>query len=936
MSLLALMIVVPTLNRVYAQSQTSATLKGKIYDKTTGETVIGAVVNFESIRKGGSTDINGDYMVDKLPAGKYSVKISCMSYKTIILTDLEIKPGQTTVMDFVMEDNSEQLNEVIVTSVRKMNTELAMIQTTKTANVVMSGISGRQISKSPDRNAAEVVKRVPGVSIVNDRYIVVRGLASRYNSVWLNNSSVPSTEADNKSFSFDMLPSSQLENIMIVKSPSSDLPADFAGGFVKIHTKGMPDENSFLISYSAGANSETHFGQHFYNTPSKTDVFGFDNERNLRSILNSRLDNYDAQKVTEATKNGFRNDWSVKSQKPIPDQHLNLMFTRYKNLKNNRQIGYTGALNYSYSSLTYSDVKNSRFGVYNNIEDKPEYLYDYTDNQYSLDAKIGAMFNLTYLYGKSKIEFRNLLNQHGKNRYTTRDGFQNISARYNQSKNEYLYTSRTTYTGLIAGEHNFKNQKLDWIASYSYAGMNQPDRRIINREENTFYGDPNFGKMGIDQNEITRDYANLDENLFSATINYTKNFDFRKQRAEFKAGLYSEYKYRTYRSRYFTYRFNQSNLPADFQYQPVVDEILSGKYFSSDKLYIYEDTDNRNSYKASDIISSGYASVLLPFGKLKINAGLRLEAKNLVLTSYTSIYTEKTKEKDYTQINLFPSFNATYELSKKHLIRLAYGMTTNRQEFRELSSSVYYDFNLFSDVKGNPELKPALIQNIDVRYEFYPSADEYLTFALFYKNFRDPIEWTYLDAGGSYTYTFENAKAANNYGVELDMKKNLSFIGLKNFSLGMNVALISSKVMFDKSSSLEKDRPMQGQSPYLVNTSLFYDLPKYGFSTGLLYNRIGERIVGIGRVDTSSGATINNDVPNTYETPRDVLDFVISKKIGKSFEIKANIKDMLNQKVQFVQYPKFYDANNQIQERKQVSKEFKPGSYFMLSLQYSF
>lgn len=150
MSLLALMIVVPTLNRVYAQSQTSATLKGKIYDKTTGETVIGAVVNFESIRKGGSTDINGDYMVDKLPAGKYSVKISCMSYKTIILNDLEIKPGQTTVMDFVMEDNSEQLNEVVVTSVRKMNTELAMIQTTKTANVVMSGISGRQISKSPD------------------------------------------------------------------------------------------------------------------------------------------------------------------------------------------------------------------------------------------------------------------------------------------------------------------------------------------------------------------------------------------------------------------------------------------------------------------------------------------------------------------------------------------------------------------------------------------------------------------------------------------------------------------------------------------------------------------------------------------------------------------------------------------------------------------
>jgi outer membrane receptor protein involved in Fe transport len=266
---------------------------------------------------------------------------------------------------------------------------------------------------------------------------------------------------------------------------------------------------------------------------------------------------------------------------------------------------------------------------------------------------------------------------------------------------------------------------------------------------------------------------------------------------------------------------------------------------------------------------------------------------------------------------------------------MAYGSSTNRQEFREVSSSVYYDFNLFSDVKGNPELKNATIHNVDIRYEYYPSNDEYITLALFYKYFINPIEWTYLDAGGSYTYTFENAKGAQNKGIEIDIKKNLGFLGIKELTLGLNAALISSKVDFDQSSSLERDRPMQGQSPYLVNASLFYDNQKLGLSAGLLYNRIGKRIVGIGRVDTGSGASVNNDVPDTYELPRDVVDFVLSKKIGKKIEVKASFKDILNQEILFEQYPKYIDNNGVLQQRSQLSKRFKPGANIFFGVQIS-
>ncbi len=919
------------------QAQTTNVLKGIVIDKISGEPVIGATIYMEDLKSGTSTDIEGKYELRGISSGKHRIQVACLTYKKILIPDFDVREG-INQFDIVLEESANLLDEVVVTSTKRMGSELAMVQATRTANVVMSGISGRQITLTQDRSAAEVVKRIPGVSILNDRYIIVRGLASRYNNVWLNNSAVPSTEADTRAFSFDMLPSSQLENIMIVKSPSADIPADFSGGFIMISTKSMPDKNEVLLSYGVNANSETHFNDHFFNTASPTDFLGFDNgDRALRSVVPSRIDNENTSMVNDVTKRGFRNDWSVKQNRPLFDQRVNFMINRRYTLNNNAQLGMVGAANYSYGSQTYKDMQNARFGVYNIVADKPEYMYKYVDNQYSIDAKGGGMLNLTYLKGTTKIEFRNTLNQIGKNRYTTRTGWQNISAMYNQEKQEYMYSDRTTYTGQFAGSHKMSDLDLNWNIGYSFADLNQPDRRIINREENRIYGDRYYGMMAIDQNEITRDFVKLEEHIISPAINITFPIKLPNgTRSVFKTGIYGEYKSRDYNNRQFFYRFNQYNLPENFVYGSVVEEILKAENLGSDKLYIYEDTDNRNSYKGQNILRAGYLSYKLPFGRFNFLLGLRLEANTMKLTSYDRIYGKTTKDRNYNQVDLFPSMNASYNLNKKNIIRVAYGSSTNRQEFREVSPSVYYDFNLFSDVKGNPGLKNAIIHNLDLRYEYYPSDNEYITLALFYKYFINPIEWTYLDAGGSYTYTFENAQAATNYGAEIDLRKSLDFIGLKNFTFGMNAAIIKSEVNFDNTRSLEKDRPMQGQSPYLVNVSLFYDNKGYGVSAGILYNRIGKRISGIGRVDTGSGASINNDVPDTYELPRDILDFVITKKIGEKLELKASFKDILNQDIRFEQYPKYIDGDGVLQQRSQLSKSFNPGANIFLGVQMNF
>lgn len=919
---------------IFAQKKGESYLEGVIYDKSSGEPVIGATVFILKLNKVASTDIDGSYSLTGLNPGQYKVEISCIGYQSIAIEDVVIGIGRN-YLEIVIEESANFLEEVVVTSVRRMNSELAMIQTTRMADVVMSGMSGREITKSQDRNAAEVVKRIPGVSIINDRYIIVRGLPSRYNNVWLNNSAVPSTEADSRSFSFDILPSSQLESVMIVKSQSPDIPSDFSGGFVKITTGSMPDKSDFSITYGTGVNSVAHFNKHLVTKSSKTDFLGFDNGmRSLASFVPKRLDNYNSSLVSDVTKGGFNNDWSVKEKSPLPDQRVSMFLNRAYKTSSSAHFGVSAALNYSLTSNLNKDMLNARFGVYNTILDEPEYIYKYTDNQYSQDVRVGAMLNFTYMNKKNKLEFRNLLNLLGKNRYTTREGWQNVSQKYIQEKQEYIYTNRTTYTSQIAGKHNIGKDILDWNLSYSYASMDQPDRRIINREQNMIYSDENYGKMGIDQNEITRDFIELREHIVSPALNYSKEFYFNSGTTiDFKTGILADLKTREYNNRFFQYRYNRFNMPSDFEYSDVITQILIPQNYGANKLYIYEDTDNRNSYKGDHYNGAGYFSLKYSKGAFNIVAGARLEAGVISLTSFNRIY-EFTKEtKDYDYFDIYPSINATYNLNKKNLVRVAYGKSVNRQEFRELSSSVYYDFNLFSDVKGNPDLKQATINNVDIRFEHYPSKGEYVTLALFYKNFKNPIEWTYLDAGGSYTYTFENAKEANNWGVEADIKKDLAFIGLRNFSLGLNAAYVYSKVNFCKGTSLERDRAMQGQSPYIINSSLFYDNNKLGISAGLMYNRIGKRIVGIGRADTSSGGSINNDVPDTYELPRDLIDLSFSKRIGERFELKASLKDILNQNITFTQYPKYVDSNGSVNERSQIAKQFSPGAYFSLSLQ---
>jgi hypothetical protein len=912
-------------------------IRGTVADKVTGEAMTGANIVVEQLSAGTTAGVDGSYSL-KVPPGIYTLKISFVAYTTLSVTGVAVEAGKTAEVNAVMEEAVEGMEEVTVTAVRRMTSEASMISAMRAASVVMNGVSAQQIGKAQDRTAAEVVRRLPGVSIIDDRFVIARGLAQRYNNAWVNNSAVPGSEADSRSFSFDMIPGAQIESMTMVKSPAPELPSDFSGGFIRIATKSIPAENSTEVSYGTGFNSETHFRDFLYNRGSATDFIGFDGGLRSGNIgsIHSRIDNSDAAQVTAVTRAGFNNDWDVRRRTPLPDQRFSATFNRRFLTENHREWGLAAHLNYSFANRTYANMKNIRYGIYNSLIDEPTPLYNYTDRQYNTDVRAGGMFNLSFAANnRNRFEFRNIIQQFGKNRYTFRDGWQNISSLYFQEKTEYLYSGRTIYSGQFAGTHTLSEAAgLDWTLGYAYANKQQPDRRIINRKQNDFgESDPHFGQMMTDQNDIERDFVRLHEHITSMTANFAYepdvNGDFRPS---LKAGFYGEYRNRRYHARNFFYIYRREALPEDFPYRDVTAEILTAENYGFDKCYIYEESDYRNNYLAGNRLAAAYTGVVLPLKKLNVSAGVRLESSKTEITAYTVIHDDsRTRIYGYPQTDLFPSVNISFDVSKEHLLRVAYGRSINRQEFRELSHSVYYDFELFSDVKGNPDLRAAYIHNFDFRYECYPSQEEMISVALFYKNFTHPIERTYLDAGGTYTYTFENARSANNYGIEADVKKQLDFIGMPCFSLNLNASLISSKVKFD-GESLEHDRPMQGQSPWLVNAGLFYTARGNRRAAGLLYNIIGRRIAGVGRIDTSSGASINNDVPDMYEMPRHAIDLVFRQNLGKRCELSVAVKDALARKVVFKQFPRFYDADGNLCEREQTAREFQPGRNITLSV----
>jgi outer membrane receptor protein involved in Fe transport len=918
---------------VWADTGPDREIRGFVRDSSTSEPLAGATVLIRGTANGTAADADGYYSLKGLSDGKYTLEFRFLSYRTV---EMECSTEEeVTRLDVSMEADGIRLTEVSVRARRRNDTETGLLTAVKTLPQITSGISSAQISRSPDRTASEVVRRIPGVTVIDERFIIVRGLAQRYNNAWINGLAAPSTETDSRAFPLDLVPGSQIDHLLIYKSPSPEIPGDFAGGFVKIASKGVPDENRIEAGYTTGFNTQTH-GRDFRKNPgSRTDFLGFDTgKRTLPDDFPAHLQAGDPGEAAQAREHGLDGDWRIRTVMPIPDQRLSLMIARRKEREDGQMIGHITALTYSNTLKGVEGMKNARYGIYSAVADMPVVLDSYDDNQYSNDVRLGILHNWSFVPNSSRrIEFKNMLNILGSNRLTERTGIKDMSSMYYREQTEMRYSSRLTYSGQLSGTYDLSPGKTwSWDIGYAHAGKAEPDRRIVTNQA----GVGSFADIPVPtgNENITRNFQHLRDHTLSAALNGKRVFPGIRFEPTLKAGVYWEYQHRDYRVRDFIYRYDRLSYE-ERQYGLLLpfDEILNGRYPGADKVYLDEITRKTNNYTASVLHGAGYAALEIPAGRWTVYAGARLE------NHYTKITRDRSDDPDLIlmhtgtvhELNVLPSVNLMYKLSDQYQLRAAYGRSLNRPELRERSPAVYFDFDLFSEIGGNGDLQTAVIDNLDLRCEFYPAFGETVSLGMFYKHFKNPIEWTFIDMGGSLRYNYENAEAADSWGVELDVRKKLDVIGMNGFSLVMNAAWIESRVRFRPGEIVsEPDRPMQGQSPYVINVALYYRAEKYGLDASLLYNRIGRRIVGLGK-SNSVDPDINTLIPNSYEMPRNALDLAVGKRIGRNIELRCSVRDLLPEDIVYKQFPKFR-KDGAVHSREQITRRYSPGQSVSVGL----
>jgi outer membrane receptor for ferrienterochelin and colicin len=889
----------------------TGSIKGKITDSKTGEEIIGANVSIQGTTIGDATDLEGNYNITNLKPGTYSLVVTFVTYKTHTIPDVVVEGGKVTTVNIIMQEDATELEEIVVQGTREINNDLALINAIKESKLVVSGISAEQIVRIPDRDAAQIMQRVPGISIVDNRFVMIRGVSERYNQVMINRAIGPSTEIDKRSFSFDLIPAGSLDQILIYKSGTPEQPGDFAGGVIQIVTKQAPAENYFKIGTAVGYRFNTT-GKDFYSSQgSPTDKFGFDNGfralpdlfPTTEQLINSNRTSVLREQAGRSLTNNFDN---TARTAPI-DFGLNM------ELSQNFRIGKTRVS--TLTNLLYSNTyltKEVDFNRYLFDGESTDVRFSYQDRYYENDVRISGISNWAFVFNdRHKIEFKNLANLLGENQTILREGqdlFLNDDRFYKNYA--YHYLSRFIYSGQLQGTHKFADNSvtLDWVGSYNYINRDEPDFRRFRTFRLVSSGEETY-QMQLPPSanlfETGRFYSDLTDIGISNGVNLEKKFgDVSSKRAPaLRAGYYVESKTRDFSSRYVSYLypgFFDPTIGEQLIRLPLSTIFAPENIRSQNGFVIEEGTRPSDRYTGENLLLAGYIGGNLPLGKFDVAGGFRLESNRQQINTATN---NGPVVVDNPVVSPMPFLNTAYNLTDRSLVRVAYSRTVNRPEFRELAPFLYYDFELELGVFGNPNLKTADIDNIDLRWEMYPNPGEIISLGSFYKAFRNPIESILQLTAESPQSTYGNADRAFAYGAEFEFRKSLASLGvskfLRNMAVNLNASYIVSEVdLGNQAGFQQRKRELQGQSPYLFNTGLYYTDSDNDFSMSVAYNVFGQRIFQVGDIN----------FPSVYELPRNQLDVQVAKQFGR-MEAKLNIQNLLNAEYRFYQDT---DVNNKI------------------------
>jgi outer membrane receptor protein involved in Fe transport len=873
-------------------AQQSSEIRGKIVDSLTVEPLVGATVVLTGTTLGGAADIEGQFAVRKVPAGTYDLRVSMIGYGGKVVSGVVVKPGETVTLNISLASSAVSVDEVVVTAEAIKSGEGAVMMERKKANAIGDGVSGEQIKKSADANTADVVKRIPSVTIVDNKYLQVRGSSERYNAAMLNNTSMSSTEPEKKSFAFDLFPSNLIENTVLTKSFTPDLPGNFSGGLLKISTVDFPDR--FTLNATAGvANNTLTTNKDFLTYNGGDPTYGSDaGIRSLPADFPAALHTETgAEKLTAAKT--LANIWSTQTDRAARNANYSIgIGDQFEFL--DQTIGvvasWVNRTSYENSAIVRNDYESTG---------DPRFLFNGAMSKYSVMS--GGVANLGLkLFQRHKLSWKNTLTRGADDETIYMEG-PDYDGGFYQKQTGLRYVSREVYSTQIIGQHSlpwFSGIEAEWRLSHSLSLRNEPDyRRLYYARDVNSPDDPFFAVLGpqVNMKNGGRFWSDLNDEVNSAAADISTPVLGVKTKF---GGLYEQQE-REFSSRLIGMITNAAgNGFTDFSllYLPS-DSIFAPENFRRNGFSIDEYVNGTNRYFAGQWVRAAYAMVDHPIESLNLRVILGARFENSSQSIRTRDLTN-TQSIDVTKTynDVLPSANLVYSPWETANFRAAYSQTINRPELRELAPFSYYDFATQYSLTGNPNLTRGIIRNYDLRAEFFPGVGEVLSVSVFYKAISDAIEQVVQPSAalGS-ERTFLNAEKAKNYGAEFEARKSLSFVGdyLNNVVLSFNYAWIRSEVAFGQTSGAveTQNRPLQGQSPYVINAGFNFTEPSLGTSLTVLYNRFGDRI---SEVSTSLE-------PNIVEQARNTLDVVIGQTFAGRFDVKFAARNVLREPELFKQ-----------------------------------
>lgn len=890
---------------VRSRSKDPGRIVGDVVEASDGSPIQGVQVSIEGTDVGSLTNLDGRYLLHRVPAGTHDVTAEVIGYGTKTVTGVQVEPGATTRLDITLEASAVQIEELVVSATRERGSTAFLRDQRRTAASMVDAVGTVEMGRRPDSDAAEVARRMTGVTVSDGKYVYIRGLGERYSQTSLNGSSLPSPEPEKEVVPLDLFPSGFLESLQTQKSYTPDKPGDFSGGSVEITTKDFPQEVTVQLGLGTSVNTESQFESGYLNYGGgDLDFLGFDDgSRDLPDEVNRLIGGLrgaplptDASAVVTA---GQAFTKSLGTFTPgVGDTPLNRSFDATVGGTTevaDRQLGFvfSGTYSDSYSIRARENEKKYRVssfdpsvvgedasGAVGNVE------YDFQRG--TRDVSWGTLGNITYMLSpEHKLSLRTTVNVNTEDESRRFEGWNREDIGAFIQADRLRYVSRKLYWGQLSGEHSlFADSRLEWGGTLARAQRDEPGLREAIYATND-PGDPDF-RLANDGESGRYFFSELFDDEVSGKVDWSFPFDFAGNEASVKVGSALRTRDRDFAARRFAWQFLGSVIPNIDQAIEAADIVPVVR--APHELSIREVVEPGDLYQAGDDRLGGYVMLELPIlDDLEAVGGVRGEHYDLSLTSRGN----ELASADRT--DWMPSVNLIWSSSDDMKIRGAFSRTLDRPEFRELAPFQFTEATSLRQIFGNPDLTEASIRNYDLRWDWFIGPSQMLSVGGFHKQIDNPIEQVFFATAGT-AYSFQNGGKATVTGVEFDARLGLGVVAepLENVSTDLNLSLINSEVNVEERGAFvptNEERPLEGQASYVLNAGVNWTHPGYGVEAGVYVNRLGERLTAAG----------GSGIPDIYEESRNQLDASLRVQLPSGGALSLKATNLLDEPFRFEQ-----------------------------------